>query len=81
MEDVKKLRGPQWQLLVDWLEKEGMSQRAFAEDLDVTEGAVNHWINGRWAPQLDRLRAISKRTGVRLEKLIESLPSSSSTAA
>lgn len=64
-----------WQLLVDWLESNDISQREFAQELDVTEGAVNHWINGRWSPQLENLKAISKRTGFSLDKVVGSLPS------
>lgn len=65
---------PKWQLLIDWLESQELSQRDFAQALDVTEGAVNHWINGRWSPQLENLRAISRRTGLGLDQLIGSLP-------
>lgn len=69
MESEKK-----WQLLIDWLESARVSQRQFANDLQVTEGAVNHWINGRWSPQLENLKAISRRTGFGLDKLVGSLP-------
>jgi len=65
---------PKWQLLIDWLESQQLSQRDFAQELSVTEGAVNHWINGRWSPQLENLRAISRRTGFDLDRLIGSLP-------
>jgi transcriptional regulator with XRE-family HTH domain len=70
-----------WQLLIEWLESNEISQRAFAQELEVTEGAVNHWINGRWSPQLENLRAISRRTGMGLDKLIGSLPNQPEHAA
>lgn len=70
-----------WQVLLDWLEEESISQKEFAQELDVTEGAVNHWINGRWSPQLENLKAISRRTGLGLDALVSSLPIQPETAA
>ena len=70
-----------WQLLVDWLKQEDISQKQFADELDVTEGAVNHWINGRWSPQLENLKAISRRTGFGLDEIVGSLPNQPEYAA
>jgi transcriptional regulator with XRE-family HTH domain len=70
-----------WDLLRDWLEAQEISQREFAEEMGITEGAVNHWINGRWSPQLDNLIAISRRTGYGIDRLVKSLPIQPETAA
>jgi transcriptional regulator with XRE-family HTH domain len=81
IEKVETVEKKQWDLLLKWLESNDISQRAFAQELEVTEGAVNHWINGRWSPQLENLRAISLRTGYGIDRLVKSLPIQPETTA
>lgn len=64
----------EWKLLADWIAKEGITQKELADDLSVTEGAISHWINGRWTPEVDTLWAISRRTGFDIGRIMGSLP-------
>lgn len=63
-----------WDLILDWLEKAKKSRAELAADLGVTEGAISHWINGRYAPERDKLSEIRDITGFSIDELVDSLP-------
>ena len=49
--------------LLAWLEHTGTSQTDLAIDLDVSNGAINHWVRCRQFPSLRRALALEKHTG------------------
>jgi transcriptional regulator with XRE-family HTH domain len=63
-----------WNVLLNWLKERKLSQRDLAQQIKVSTGALNHWINGRWAPDLMNLKALSTATGISLDVLVQSLP-------
>jgi transcriptional regulator with XRE-family HTH domain len=63
-----------WNVLLNWLKEKKLSQRDLAQRIKVSTGALNHWINGRWAPDLVNLKALSSETGISLDVLVDSLP-------
>ena len=54
-------KGPRVVALERYLQREGLSQTAFAEHLEVSQGLVWQWIEGRtlisaeWAKEIERL--------------------------
>ena len=55
-----------------WLSDNNLTQEEFAKRLDppVTPGAVSLWLNGRNRPNADRLKAISRATGLTTDQLL-----------
>lgn len=48
----------------------GFSQESLAEILDVTQGTVGHWENGRREPSISQTKLIAKALGVTLITLL-----------
>jgi len=48
--------------LEEWIEKEGITQKAFAEKIGVTEGFVSHLIKGRRTPSAALIQKIEGAT-------------------
>jgi DNA-binding transcriptional regulator YdaS (Cro superfamily) len=48
--------------LVEWLQTSGVSQKHLAERLDVTQGAVSHWIVGRNALPAEKVLPLATAT-------------------
>jgi transcriptional regulator with XRE-family HTH domain len=61
------------QSLKKFLTESGMAQSALAEKLGVSQPTVSAWLAGEFRPDMGRLAAISRITGVAVEKLVREL--------
>jgi len=57
------------QLLLRKMEAEGLSQQKVANDLEVTRGAVWHWVHGHKFPSAPHQRALAKYLGTTIDAL------------
>jgi transcriptional regulator with XRE-family HTH domain len=57
-------------LLENFLNSKGITQADFARQMRVTQPTVSGWINHKISPSVNRLRKMSKITGISLNKLI-----------
>lgn len=48
--------------LAEYLQKAFENQAAAAEEFDVTQGTISHWINGRRRPSPEKAREIVQRS-------------------
>lgn len=60
-------------ILQEYMDKEKLTQVEMAERIGVHQGVLNHWLHGRRSPNLKSLARISKRTGIRIERLVEGM--------
>lgn len=62
---------PAMQRLADWLDKSGKTQEELAQLLGVAQASISEWVTGRALPTLKNLRALSTRTGISIDELLE----------
>ncbi len=53
-----------YELAKSRMRKLGISQERLAESLDVTQGAIGHWLNGRRIPSVEVIMALMKAIGL-----------------
>jgi transcriptional regulator with XRE-family HTH domain len=56
--------------LQQWLAASNTSQRAFAEQMGVTQAAVSLWVQGKSVPTGERLRKLVQTTGLSFDDLL-----------
>lgn len=56
--------------LRDYLDLTDTKQEAFAKRLGVSQATVSDWVNGEHMPSAERLVAISRETGISVDKLL-----------
>lgn len=57
--------------LQTWMSCKGVTQADLACMLDVTQGAVSHWLNGTNCPRASALVGLSRLTGMTLDQLMD----------
>lgn len=55
-----------------WLDDSATTQLSLARALGVSQPTVSDWINGKIAPTVESLRAISAHTGLSIDELLAS---------
>lgn len=66
--------------LKKYLELKGVTQTALAEKLDISQSAVNEWINKGTTPRAKRLEEIAKILGITVNELLYDVHESNETA-
>ena len=59
------------QNLKTWMASQNLTQEQLAEKLGVTQGAVSHWLVGRWRPNIDTLLDLEELTGLTVHQLLD----------
>ena len=52
--------------LIEWMLTTGTSQKALAERLQITEGAISHWVTGRKTMAAERVLDVAAITDFRV---------------
>lgn len=69
------------QRLRRYLTEHDLSQTAFARMAGVSAPTVWEWLNGHSLPSADRLRSLSKLTGISIDELLEERPRTKASKA
>lgn len=62
------------QIVKQFLERRGLTQEEFGDEIGVSQGMVSLYLSGEKRPSLDTLLSMSQYMKVPIEKLIADLP-------
>ena len=63
-----------WEYIAQAMTRQGISQQALAKELEVSQGAISHWLTGRNWPRRRRLRQLAAALNLPPEELQKNLP-------
>ena len=59
-------------VLADWLDKKGLTQQQFAQQIGVKQPTLSAYITGKHGPSRRMLLVIASKTGLSVKDLVES---------